>query len=94
MARGHNQHPIHIRFGPSDKPFRDPIGLRHPNWRANDSDPLSLEHRVEAARELAIVFANQERRHSGIVIAVTSNMAHANTSSPLRVGDAFAEQTR
>jgi hypothetical protein len=31
----------------------------------------------------------------GIVIAVTSNMAHANTSSlALRVGDAFAEQTR
>ena len=34
-------------------------------------------------------------RDSGIVIAVTSNMAHANTSTlALRVGDAFAEQTR
>jgi hypothetical protein len=34
-------------------------------------------------------------RDSGIVIAVTSNLAHANTSSlALRVGDAFAEQTR
>lgn len=34
-------------------------------------------------------------RDSGIVIAVTSNMAHANTSSlALRVGDAFAEQMR
>ncbi len=34
-------------------------------------------------------------RDSGIIIAVTSNMAHANTSSlALRVGDAFAEQTR
>ena len=34
-------------------------------------------------------------RDNGIVIAVTSNMAHANTSSlALRVGDAFAEQTR
>jgi hypothetical protein len=32
---------------------------------------------------------------SGIVIAVTSNMAHADTSSlALRVGEAFAEQTR
>lgn len=32
---------------------------------------------------------------SGLVIAVTSNMAHANTASlALRVGDAFAEQTR
>ena len=35
------------------------------------------------------------RRDSGLGIAVTSNMAHANTSSlALRVGDAFAEQTR
>jgi hypothetical protein len=34
-------------------------------------------------------------RNSGIVVAVTSNMAHANTSSlALRVGDTFAEQTR
>jgi hypothetical protein len=34
-------------------------------------------------------------RDSGIVIAVTSNIAHANTSSlALRVGVAFAEQTR
>ena len=32
---------------------------------------------------------------SGIVVAVTSNMAHATTPSlALRVGDAFAEQTR
>jgi hypothetical protein len=31
----------------------------------------------------------------GIVVAVTSNMAHANTSSlARRVGDAFGEQTR
>jgi len=35
------------------------------------------------------------RRDGGIVIAVTSNMAHANTASlAQRVGDAFAEQTR
>jgi hypothetical protein len=35
------------------------------------------------------------RRDSGLAIAVTSNMAHANTSAlALRVGDAFAEQTR
>jgi hypothetical protein len=34
------------------------------------------------------------RRDSGIV-AVMSNMAHANTSSlALRVGDAFAEQVQ
>lgn len=35
------------------------------------------------------------RRDAGIVVAVTSNMAHANTSwLARRVGDAFAEQTR
>ena len=34
-------------------------------------------------------------RDSGIVIAVTSNMAHANTSSlAMRVGDAIAQRTR
>jgi CubicO group peptidase (beta-lactamase class C family) len=42
-----------------------------------------------------MVMSLMKRRDSGIVIAVTSNMAHANTSSlALRVGDAFAEQTR
>ncbi len=42
-----------------------------------------------------MVMSLMMRRDSGIVIAVTSNMAHANTSSlALRVGDAFAEQTR
>jgi hypothetical protein len=35
------------------------------------------------------------RRDDGIVVAVTSNIAHANTSSlALRVGEAFSEQTR
>jgi hypothetical protein len=34
-------------------------------------------------------------RDSGVVVAVTSNMAYANTSAlALRVGDAFAEQAR
>ena len=42
-----------------------------------------------------MVMSLMMRRDSGIVIAITSNMAHANTSSlALRVGDAFAEQTR
>jgi hypothetical protein len=41
------------------------------------------------------VMSLMTRRDGGIVIAVTSNMAHANTSSlAQRVGDAFAEQTR
>jgi hypothetical protein len=42
-----------------------------------------------------MVMSLMMRRESGIVIAVTSNMAHANTSSlALRVGNAFAERTR
>jgi Beta-lactamase len=42
-----------------------------------------------------MVMSLMTERDSGIVIAVTSNMAHANTSSlALRVEDAFAEQTR
>jgi hypothetical protein len=42
-----------------------------------------------------MVMSLMTRRDSGLGIAVTSNMAYANTSSlALRVGDAFAEQTR
>ena len=47
----------------------------------------------ELARGL--VMSLMTRPDRGIVVAVTSNMAHANTSSlAQRVGDAFAEQTR
>ena len=42
-----------------------------------------------------MVMSLMTRRDSRIVIAVTSNMAYANTSSlAQRVGDAFAGQTR
>jgi hypothetical protein len=42
-----------------------------------------------------MVMSLMTRRDGGIAIAVTSNMAHANTSSlALQVGNAFAEQTR
>jgi hypothetical protein len=42
-----------------------------------------------------MVMSLMTRRDSGLGIAVTSNMAHANTTSlALRVGDAFADQTR
>jgi hypothetical protein len=42
-----------------------------------------------------MVMSLMTARNSGMVIAVTSNMAHAHTSSlALRIGDAFAEQTR
>ena len=61
MLRIHDQRPIQT-FGSdrSDEPFGDPIGLRHLNWRANDSGSLRFEYRIEATRELAIVIANQE----------------------------------
>jgi hypothetical protein len=50
---------------------------------------------VNGALAGGMVMSLMTGRDSGIVIAVTSNMAHANTSSlALRVGDAFAEQTR
>jgi hypothetical protein len=40
------------------------------------------------------VMSLRRGRDGGIVVAVTSNIAHANTSSlALRVGDAFAERT-
>jgi hypothetical protein len=42
-----------------------------------------------------MVMSLMTRRDRGVVVAVTSNMAHAKTSSlARRVGDAFAEQTR
>jgi hypothetical protein len=68
----HGQGPFEMRgieneqpgetLGPdrSDEPFRDPIGVRHLNWRANDSSPLCLEDRIEAVRKLAVVIANQK----------------------------------
>ena len=44
MLRVHDQHPIET-FGSdsSDEPFRDPVSLRHLNWRANDSDLKGAE---------------------------------------------------
>lgn len=42
-----------------------------------------------------MVMSLMTRRDSGIIIAVTANIAHANTSSlALHVGDAFAERAR
>ena len=53
MPRVEYEQPVET-LGPdrSDEPFRDPIGLRHLNWRANDSSPLGLEDRIEAVRNL------------------------------------------
>jgi hypothetical protein len=47
------------------------------------------------AAVIGMVMSLMMGRDSSIVVAVTSNMAHANTSSlALRVGDAFAKWTR
>jgi hypothetical protein len=55
------------------------------------TNPGSINGELAGGMVMSLVTA----RDSGIVIAVTSNMAHANTSSlALRVRDAFAEQTR
>ena len=50
---------------------------------------------VNGALAGGMVTSLMVRRDSGIVIAVTSNMAYANTSSlAQRIGEAFAQQTR
>ena len=61
MPRVEYQQPVEtLGPGRSDEPFRDPIGLRHLNWRANDPSSLCLEDRIEALRKLAVVIANQK----------------------------------
>jgi hypothetical protein len=51
--------------------------------------------RVDGELAGGLVMSLVTRRDSGLAIAVTSNMSHANTSSLApRVGDVFAEQTR
>lgn len=58
---------------------------------AQATNPGSINGELAGGMVMSLMMG----RDSGIVIAVTSNMAHANTSSlALRVGDAFAEQTR
>jgi hypothetical protein len=59
--------------------------------RAGDETPGSVNGELAGG----VVMSLMTGRDSGIVIAVASNMAHANTSLlALRVGDAFAAQTR
>jgi CubicO group peptidase (beta-lactamase class C family) len=83
------------------------MSMRHlaccANGMAFYSTPSDLVRFAQATNpdsvngELAggMVMSLMTRRDSGLGIAVTSNMAHANTASlALRVGGAFAEQTR
>jgi hypothetical protein len=54
------------------------------------TNPASVNGELAGGMVMSLMTASD----SGIVIAVTSNIAHANTASlALRVGDAFAEQT-
>ena len=72
------------------------------NGKAFYSTPSDLVRFALAATPVSVngelaggMVMSMTGRDSGLAIAVTSNMAHAKTSSlALRVGDAFAEQTR
>ncbi|AMY07912.1 Beta-lactamase [Luteitalea pratensis] len=64
---------------------------------ASDMVGVGLAKRVSVNGELAggIVMSLTTLRDSGIVVAVLSNIAHANTSAlSLKIGDAFAKQAR
>jgi hypothetical protein len=55
------------------------------------ANPSSVNGELAGGRVMSLIAG----RDSGIVIVVTSNIAHANTSSlARRVGEAFAEQTQ
>src|SRR5262249_58165258 len=49
----------------ADKPLCDPIRLGCLNRRPNDSDVFGLEDGIKAARELAIVIADQKTNRFG-----------------------------
>src|SRR4029453_9198760 len=61
MSRVQDQQPIQTLCpgGPNES-FRDPIRLRRLNRRAHDSCPLTFKYRIEAARKLPVVIANQK----------------------------------
>src|SRR5207237_7505758 len=61
MPRVQAQEPVQT-LGPNGphEPFGDPVRLRGLWRRPNDPHVLGLEHRVEAAHELAIAVANQK----------------------------------
>jgi hypothetical protein len=55
------------------------------------ADPGSLDGELAGGMVMSLT----TRRDSGVVVAVTSNMAHANTSAlAVRIAEAFAEGTR
>jgi hypothetical protein len=44
----------------ADESLSDRVGLRRLDRRTDHTDPLGVEHRVEGARELAVVVTDQE----------------------------------
>ena len=55
------------------------------------TNPASLNGELAGGMVMSLM----TRRDSGLAVAVTSNMAHANTSSLVsQVGEAFARQTQ
>jgi hypothetical protein len=50
--------------GGPDESLGDRVGLRRPNWCADDLEPFAGEYVVEAADELAVSVTDQEaQRH-------------------------------
>jgi hypothetical protein len=76
-------------------PGQPPIASNAPIYRAIRPGRVFAQDGVNGELAGGMVMSLMTRRDSGIVIAITSNMAHANTSSLAgRVENAFAEQTR
>ena len=72
-------------------------GTMASNSTAPDLVRVGLANGVSVNGKLAggMVMSLTTRRDSGIVVAVLSNIAHANTSAlGLKIGDAFAKQAR
>jgi hypothetical protein len=61
VTRIANEQPIETfgMNGPNEA-FRDPVGLRYLNRRAHEAHAGALKHLIKAAREFAIVIANQQ----------------------------------
>ena len=60
VTRIANEQPIET-FGANgpNEAFRDPVRLRYLNRRAHEANAGALKHLIKAAREFAIVIANQ-----------------------------------
>jgi hypothetical protein len=65
MAAVENEQPVEaFRSGGADEAFGDRVCLRRSDRRADDLDPLALEHVVEIAGELAVAIMDEETKGS------------------------------